>query len=692
MTTELSDVANDTESVYRAFVRARREMEAATAAAKETEGATEALSVAFEVLAEQKLRAAQAKFNDTRKAIEELSTAQQRLEKDSAKAGDIFAKAGGEELPEKLRTIGDGFRIAGDESMSFGDRAKAGVGATVLAFGAVAGVVGQVVGSIASLARVGQEMGIAFEETARQAATLGTAIDAVAITTRGAIGASEAFAARNALASHAIVVQGNDLAVATNAMRTYAAVHGGTTTQAMENFAEAIRTNNVAALREFGVQATLTGSSTDRMRQAMVELSRAPTLPPSSAETVEANDRALTSLGQSIFHALDLYSEWHDKVAAERVQTESLTRAWADSQRVLGEFLQRQRDGQAILDGVTRSVAQQVAQYEQLQRAAANAAVADVKSREDAGIKTRGRETSNYRRAGGGGGGASHHESKADAELREQKDLLSARVAFEDEMAEMIADKARALSRTENEIELARQAKRDEAAGRDKQRIEERMELERRAQFEHNSAQARAQELDRQRHDMGTQFAGATKSALQLEVTTAQGAAGAFGSVMGSMTSSFKSHMAAVIQGRETIAQAFEGLINDVLMSLATESAVQAIYETAKGIADLASYNYVGAGQHFAAAGLYAVIAAGSGAAVFAMNKASAGGGAAAAAGSAAPPASARAGGGATPKGDGNVTYVINVNGSLVDREGFANAVGGAMTDLRERNRLPRAA
>jgi hypothetical protein len=186
--------------------------------------------------------------------------------------------------------------------------------------------------------------------------------------------------------------------------------------------------------------------------------------------------------------------------------------------------------------------------------------------------------------------------------------------------------------------------------------------------------------------DYSAQFADATKQAFHLQETTAQGAAGVFNSTVGTMTGAFKTHLAAVIQGRETIGEALRAIAQETLTALAVESAVQALFETAKGIAKAAtSYGMdPTATGHFVAAGIYAAVATAAGGAAYGLStmapKTSAGAGMSAG-GSQGP---ARAGPSSTAGGQGGPTYVFNVNGTLT-REDAQDAIVRALDEAGER-------
>lgn len=88
---------------------------------------------------------------------------------------------------------------------------------------------------------------------------------------------------------------------------------------------------------------------------------------------------------------------------------------------------------------------------------------------------------------------------------------------------------------------------------------------------------------------------------------------GVVSSALGTMTSAFKSHLQAVITGKETIGQALQGIVHETMLALATESAAKAIFNLAEAAAAAATYRPAEAAQHLVAAGLYTAVAGVSG-------------------------------------------------------------------------------
>lgn len=82
--------------------------------------------------------------------------------------------------------------------------------------------------------------------------------------------------------------------------------------------------------------------------------------------------------------------------------------------------------------------------------------------------------------------------------------------------------------------------------------------------------------------------------------------------VLSSLNSAWESHFAAFSKGEESFGKAMRGMATAALESLALQSLKEAGFQTAKGIAALASFNYGGAGLHFAAAAAFGLVAGGA--------------------------------------------------------------------------------
>jgi hypothetical protein len=175
---------------------------------------------------------------------------------------------------------------------------------------------------------------------------------------------------------------------------------------------------------------------------------------------------------------------------------------------------------------------------------------------------------------------------------------------------------------------------------------------------------------------------GATAENIQ---TTAQTTASIVGQAWGAMTGSFKSHLGALIEGKEDAAAAFGGMLHEALLSIAEESTIQALFNGAKAVAALASQQYAQAGQFATAAAMYAgvAVATGVGAALTTPHPAgAAGGGFANSTGHSA---------GTGPSNDnatgGSVTNVINITGLAMTQRQAQNGVANALDRFGMRGR-----
>lgn len=76
----------------------------------------------------------------------------------------------------------------------------------------------------------------------------------------------------------------------------------------------------------------------------------------------------------------------------------------------------------------------------------------------------------------------------------------------------------------------------------------------------------------------------------------------------GTMVSAFEQALGAWLDGSKSFVEAAEDMVKGVLKALVVESIVQAVTETARGIADIASYRYDSGALHFAAAAAWAAV------------------------------------------------------------------------------------
>jgi hypothetical protein len=97
--------------------------------------------------------------------------------------------------------------------------------------------------------------------------------------------------------------------------------------------------------------------------------------------------------------------------------------------------------------------------------------------------------------------------------------------------------------------------------------------------------------------------------------------------VGGTMVGAFKSAVSAWVDGSKTFVEAAEDMAKGVIQALVVEAIVQGVVEIARGIADMASYQYATGAQHFAAAAAWAAVGGVAGAVGGAIGAFGGGGG-----------------------------------------------------------------
>lgn len=178
------------------------------------------------------------------------------------------------------------------------------------------------------------------------------------------------------------------------------------------------------------------------------------------------------------------------------------------------------------------------------------------------------------------------------------------------------------------------------------------------------------------RNSLGQQMGSFFSDTQTLAEKGAKGVEGAFNTMSGAVSG----FIDTLIEGQVPAGEAAVGLAKAALKGLAMQALPESLFETAKGFAALA----VGdprAALHFTSAGIFAGIAltAGLGAAGIGAAQRSAPSGASASASAAGPMGSSLPSGGGGSRDTRPI--VINVNGTVMDKEGFANAVLDGVND-----------
>lgn len=219
---------------------------------------------------------------------------------------------------------------------------------------------------------------------------------------------------------------------------------------------------------------------------------------------------------------------------------------------------------------------------------------------------------------------------------------------------------------------------------------EEELAQERRSQLlspaDHASAM-RAKSIESEDLDAGNTFGARIGGAFRNTQTHAERTADSVKGAFDTMTQGLSGFMDTLIESPEKAGEASVALAKGVLKGIAMMALQKSLFSTAEGIVALTNpVTAPTAAGFFAAAGIYAgvAVAAGAGAAGIAASQRG---------GTQATPPSSNGGGFGPARADsgrsggqrGGDTYVISVNGSILDTGGFEEAVGRAVRGARGR-------
>lgn len=575
-------------------------------------------------------------------ALKKLQAAQADVNKAQHDAEGLFARGiGGGEAAEKVNHLTRGLAIFNNTSLDSNTRSTALIGSLGImgrmAMGAAEGVLAFVEASDRSTA--------AMDVQQRAVDALGTSYDRTRAATAGAMTASEAFAIREQMVSQNIFTTDARMAAVNGQMREYAIIHGTTAPEAFSRFAAAAQSANNGALAAFNVSIDRSTPAADRLRVAMAQLEtqarQHPVIPATATESMNANRAAIESLGHTILAALDPFTQMNDHFAEQARLATIAARAVAENRTQLRLLQNAARDTQAEGEAADRAMLA-AAQAEWETRNHINEPMAA--------------PAAPHR--GGGGSGNTLDTSEMNAEITQRRAMA------EDMRAKALESMAsqRELTRvqaeeTQNRAKLLEQETQSIALAATAQgeAIDRSIEDHQRGLREWEREQANAASFSQQ---FGAVFAANTEHA----ATAAQSFAATAGTAMQSATGALRSHFQAWVTGRETMAQAAQGIVHEVLLAVATESIVKALFNYGEGIAALASYNYPKAAQNFAAAGVYTAVAvlAGAGAAATVPSSASA---APSSGAGATPPPAGQAHQSSTQGSGGNAPITIIYNG-----------------------------
>ena len=593
------------------------------------------------------------------------------------------------------------------------------------------------IGSITSLT---QE----FEHHQRAIEGLGPALDAVAGATNGLVDEEDAWRASQRLTQEGITLTAQQLGDLTARARIFGRATGTETPDALERLTGALMSGSTRALLPFGIHLGHGQQRGDAFRIALAQIhdqvvhTTQPTA--SLAEQSEVLSRQYRDLQGTVAAAaakfLDLGGAMREATTifenlsnldpsrinsladlvgqiTGRAGTDSARNrdnARASSQETLANAItSAARRGVDISTLGTRnergrlgtSEAQRLAEFLNRGDVAGAAAMMHHQTTEHAAqiaataaAATQAAATQRVQLAGlnqaGGAGG--------DSTAREQE-----RLAGEGRKAALASEAQQAWDTSQAVIAAERAKNEARQAGlRQEQNILDeraRMSMQERAMVAKNEAVVRDAAIGRD--SLQGQMTERFRNHAELNQTTAQGMANLTEGAYNTMTSALKTHISAVIQGKEEIGPALKAMTQEILLNLATQAISQAIMELALGVASLArgiaSYGadvgaVASAPMHFASAAMFGAIGAAAGlgyAGVSAIGGASSGAGAHSSAGAHVPPASA-----GTPSGGGSsggvTNLTVNVNGFSMTHEGVQNTVVGAVEGYIGRGRVIR--
>jgi hypothetical protein len=547
---------------------------------------------------------------------------------------------------------------------------------------------------------------------------LGAAYELVRARTNDAVTAEQAVHVQQQLTQAGYRVTAEQLAIITARAREYARANGTDLNQALDQVSETLHSLSGEGLQRFGIQIRNAHTRGDAFREAITQMDGALQHAGVSAQsTAESADILRRNWQQMQDGIISRIAGWLDLGTAIRGVNELLDGTFSRMQRAngmtghddmagreaaanrLNAAGARRYFGANELGRLNTHDAHQVAWYVehgdiegarramgfgQAQRDEQNMRDAAALSGAPANDNARPTATERTRYTPSGAASSTHTNSEYLQQFLAggANDVLAgvggfgglARRVSAESAAEM--ELAHAIEESERLKREARQATLDA----EKEQLRQQQEL--REQERANTAKHEAAIADaaRGRESVQVQLNERFAAHAELHETRAQGMAGLIEGAYNTMTGALKQHIAAVAQGKESIGEALKATVEEVLLNLAVESTVKALFETAQGIAAAATGAAPVAAGHFASAGMYAAVAAagfGGYAAVGALGGSSAPASAVGFGGSPGAAASTR-GPGSAANDNGNVTNVYNISGFAMTHEGVQDAVIGA--------------
>lgn len=667
--------------------------------------------------------------DEAKKAADKLAAA-------SAKGQELFDRGmGGGESAEKLKKIREGFSLYGDTANTATVRNQALVGSLgMLArglFGAAEGAVrfAQNIAEATARADVHQ----------RAIDALGASYEATNRITHEAMSAEQQLGVHTALLSQNIFLSAEQTAVANRAMREFAIIHGGTATDAIGRFSQAVQSADNGALAQFGVHIGAGVPAADRMTVALRQLEEAQRhqagISTTASEAAENHRSTLSRLGDQLYQLADPFSALDQRVAEHSREETNAARA---SSELTQQMLAEKNAAEALKDAhnhvtesldhgkeVMRTVLNQTLEYVRVMNLASSAGsnfafdpnqtlaqqgerrlmaarqmIANRRAQAEqdrsirAALRSEGVSGSDLAaQFGGGGGQRENHDSEIAAGLAQAAQ-------------EIAADRARLAAH--NEFLAARYDAENEDIQRRRQLVQDWNKEQLQAENDNNHERERNENA----RMMAEERRAAESNSLQAQLsqrfaqhaetreTTAQGMASIVDNAYQTMTSGLQQHIGAVLSGTETIGQAAKEEGKQVLLGMAEQAGAKAIFQFGEGLANTArlvgSYGAdAGAGAaaaaNFASGAEYLAFAALAGGAYAAVSAIPSGSPAAAAGASQASSGqTARAGSPSSnnSQSGNSPTYVYNFSG-IMGNEQTQAALRSTMQDMHVRRQLP---
>lgn len=236
------------------------------------------------------------------------------------------------------------------------------------------------------------------------------------------------------------------------------------------------------------------------------------------------------------------------------------------------------------------------------------------------------------RGAGAGGGGGARQRPPTMEELM-QRAISGSRPEARLAPIAPTREELAALERSQERArEMAQRQQENDAEARE--RAFSRSDEGVRAQAQKDRATRREERDLDHRYEQNRGFTERMEELSHRRIYAAQEEADAINGAFGAMGRAFSDHLTAVVEGREELGVALQGMLSDTLSAIAKESSIKAGLNLAEGFAALATYRYDAAAEHFAAAGIYTGVAVAAGLAGAALapstpDKGAGGGGAA---------------------------------------------------------------